>query len=34
MSIKHKVAINATETVKSKLTFDKEPQIQELVIKG
>ena len=34
MSIKHQVAINATETVKEKLTFEKEAQSQGVVIKG
>ena len=32
--IKHQVAINATETVKAKLTFEREAQSQGLVIKG
>ena len=32
--IKHQVAINATETVKEKLTFEREDQIQGLVING
>ena len=32
--IKHQVAINATKTVKAKLTFDREAQSQGLVIKG
>ena len=34
MSIKHQVAINATETVKAKLTFEREAQSQVVVIKG
>ena len=34
VSIKHQVAINATETVKVKLTFEREAQSQGLVIKG
>ena len=34
VSIKQEVAINATETVKAKLTFDREVQSQRLVIKG
>ena len=34
MSIKHQVAINANETVKAKLTFEREAQSQGLVIKG
>ena len=33
VSIKHQVAINATETVKAKLTFEREAQIQVVVIK-
>ena len=33
MSIKHQVAINATETVKAKLTFERENKIQEVMIK-
>ena len=33
MSIKHQVAINATETVKAKLTFEREAQSQVMVIK-
>ena len=33
VSIKHQVAINATETVKAKLTFESEAQIQGVVIK-
>ena len=33
-SIKHQVAINATETVKAKRTFDMEAQSQGLVVKG
>ena len=32
--IKNQVAINATETVKAKLTFERETQIQGVVIKG
>ena len=32
--INHKVAINATETVKAKLTFEKKTQSQVVVIKG
>ena len=34
VSIKHQVAINDTETFKAKLTFDREDQIQGVVIKG
>ena len=34
VSIKHQVAINATETVMAKLTFEREAQSQGLVIKG
>ena len=34
MSIKHQVAINATETVNSKQTFEREAQSQGVVIKG
>ena len=34
VSINHQVAINATETVKAKLTFDREAQSQGVVIKG
>ena len=34
MIIKHQVDINATETVKAKLTFDREAQSQGVVIKG
>ena len=34
LSINHQVAINATETVKEKLTFDREAQSQGVVIKG
>ena len=34
VSIKHQVAINATENVKAKLTFDREAQSQGVVIKG
>ena len=33
VSIKHQVAINATETAKAKLTFEREIQSQEVVIK-
>ena len=33
VSIKHQVAINATETVKAKLTFERESQSQGVVIK-
>ena len=33
MRIKHQVAINATETVKAKLTFEREAQSQGMVIK-
>ena len=33
MSIKHQVAINSTETVKAKLTFEREYQSQGVVIK-
>ena len=32
--IKHQVAINATETVKAKVTFEREAQSQGVVIKG
>ena len=32
MIIKHRVAINATETVKSELTFEREDKIQEVMI--
>ena len=32
--IKHQVAINATENVKAKLTFEKKAQSQVVVIKG
>ena len=32
-SVKHQVAINATETVKSKPTFEREAQSQEVVLK-
>ena len=32
--IKHQLAIKATETVKAKLTFEKESQSQGVVIKG
>ena len=34
VSIKHQVAINATNTVKAKLTFEREAQSQVVVIKG
>ena len=34
VSIKHQVAINATETFKAKLTFEREAQSQGVVIKG
>ena len=34
MSIKHQVYINATETVKEKITFEMEAQSQGVVIKG
>ena len=34
VSIKHQVAINATETVKAKLAFEREAQSQGVVIKG
>ena len=34
VSIKHQVAINSTETVKARLTFDREAQIQAVVING
>ena len=34
VSIKHQVAINATETVKAKLTFERDAQSQGVVIKG
>ena len=34
VSIKYQVDINATETVKAKLTFDGEAQSQVVVIKG
>ena len=34
MSIKHKVDISSTETVKAKLTFDRKDQIQGFTIKG
>ena len=34
VSIKHHVAINATETVREKLTFEREAQSQGVVIKG
>ena len=32
MSIKHQVAIHATETVKAKLTFEREDQSQRVMI--
>ena len=34
MSIKHQVAINSTETVNTKTTFEREAQSQGVVIKG
>ena len=34
VSIKHQAAINATETVKAKLTFEREDQSQRVLIKG
>ena len=34
VSIKHQVAINATETVNAKLSFEREAQCQGVVIKG
>ena len=34
VSIKNQVAINATETVQAKLTFEREAQSQGVVIKG
>ena len=34
VSIKHQVAINFTETVKAKITFEREAQIQGVVTKG
>ena len=34
VSIKHQVAISSTETIKAKLTFEREAQIQGVVIKG
>ena len=34
VSIKHHVAINATKTVKEKITFEREAQSQGVVIKG
>ena len=34
VSIKHQVDISATETVKAKLTFEREAQSQGVVIKG
>ena len=34
MSIKHKVAINATENIKAKLTFYRETQSKGVMIKG
>ena len=33
VSIKHQVAINATEIIKAKLTFEREAQSQGVVIK-
>ena len=33
LSIKHQVAIKATETVKAKLTFEREDKSQEVMIK-
>ena len=33
ISIKHQVAINSTETVKAKLTFEREDKSQEVMIK-
>ena len=33
VSIKNQVDINSTETIKAKLTFEREPQIQGVVIK-
>ena len=34
VSIKHQVAINDTETIKAKLTFEREAQSQRVVING
>ena len=34
MSINHQVAINVTETVKEKINFERESQIQGVAIKG
>ena len=34
MIIKHQVDIKATETVKEKLTFEREAQLQGVVVKG
>ena len=34
VSVKHQVAINDTETVKEKLTFEREAQSQGVAIKG
>ena len=34
MSIKHQLALNTTENIKAKLTFDREAQIQGMAIKG
>ena len=34
VSIKHQVAINATETIKAKITFEREAQSQGVAIKG
>ena len=34
MSIKHQVAINATETIKAKITLEREYQSQGVIIKG
>ena len=34
VSINHQVAINATKTVKEKITFEREAQSQGVVIKG
>ena len=34
VSIKHQVAISATKTGKAKINFDREAQIQGVVIKG
>ena len=33
MSIKHQVAINATENIKAKITFDREAQSQGVLIR-